>query len=409
MKILQLSSHSTLTPRHGGQIRSHHIGRILETAGFDVSRIAVCWATDDLDINDPRETIIDLKLSNFWWSETHRAGHDWVPHLLDYYSICAVAETPELMVELKAQIDAIRPDVILLEHPWTWPLIKSLAGVATGAIRVIYSSQNVEVLLKRQTLADACLTVPTEVPVGVEGVERDLVESAWATVACTQADANTFESWGAVRVVVANNGTVSKNRAHLIGALPPPLRPENRFVFFVGSAHSPNVSGFFTYLAPALPGLRPRERVVIAGGMCDAINDQIATSPIREYADGRLVSLGIVDEIALDALIMNASALLLPIGYGGGSNVKTAEALASGRPIITTSTGFRGFTEYVSLARVTIADTPDRFAKAVHQILSTPRDSLHEGSLPRELLWEMTLAPLVELLRSADAAVAGRP
>src|SRR5712664_3651113 len=93
VKILQVSSHSTLAPRHGGQLRSHHIGRCLETAGFEVSRIAVCYGTDDLDVHDEREPIIDLKFSKFWLTETHRAGYCWVPYLLDYYLISAVADT----------------------------------------------------------------------------------------------------------------------------------------------------------------------------------------------------------------------------------------------------------------------------------------------------------------------------
>jgi glycosyltransferase involved in cell wall biosynthesis len=134
--------------------------------------------------------------------------------------------------------------------------------------------------------------------------------------------------------------------------------------------------------------------------MCDAINSQIAASPLRHYQDGRLVSLGYVDNIALDAIIANASALLLPIEYGGGSHLKTAEALASGRPIIGTSSSFRGFTEYLDLSRVTIADTPEQFEAEIHNSLCTPETRLGDIPMPREVLWEATLDPLVQLLRS---------
>src|SRR5262245_15540848 len=68
VKVLQLSTHSTLAPRHGGQLRSHHIGRCLELAGFDVSRVAVCWQTEH-DLVDKREPIIDYSLSAFWASD----------------------------------------------------------------------------------------------------------------------------------------------------------------------------------------------------------------------------------------------------------------------------------------------------------------------------------------------------
>ena len=32
--ILQVGTHTTLHPIHGGQLRSHHIGRALEGAGY---------------------------------------------------------------------------------------------------------------------------------------------------------------------------------------------------------------------------------------------------------------------------------------------------------------------------------------------------------------------------------------
>lgn len=402
MRILQLSTHSTLVPRHGGQFRSHHIGRCLEQAGFEVSRIAVCWRTEH-DLDDAREPIIDVRQTNYWSSATYRAARAWGTYFADYYAAFAVAEAPHLKSELYAKIAAARPDAILLEHPWTWLLVKTLPGVTSGVVRVVYSSQNVEAPLKRRMAREAGLTVPEDLLVAVEEFERDLVTSAWATVACTPTDAEIFLSWGAGRLVVANNGAIRKRRDNLLGALPPPLSPETRFALFVGSSHLPNVSGFFKFLAPALLRLRPHERIVITGSMCDSINARIAASPLRHYQDRRLVSLGFVDELVLDALLANASAILLPIEYGGGSNVKTAEALAAGRPVIATKSAFRGFAEYEALSSVTLAETPEAFESAIRDALSKPPSDLKYIEPPRELLWEATLDSLIALLRSIPA------
>src|SRR5262245_9578022 len=54
VRVLQISTHTTLAPRYGGPLRSHHIVRCLESAGFEVSRLAVCWRTDH-DVVDARE------------------------------------------------------------------------------------------------------------------------------------------------------------------------------------------------------------------------------------------------------------------------------------------------------------------------------------------------------------------
>jgi len=240
--------------------------------------------------------------------------------------------------------------------------------------------------------------MPTEVLHRVEELERSLVTSACATIACTTADANVFRSWGAPMVVEANNGALRKSRRHLVGALPPPLEPAHRFALFIGSNYLPNISGFLRYVAPALPRLRPATRIVVAGSVCEALDSEVSQASLRGCREGRLVSLGFVDDLTLDALIANASALLLPIEYGGGSHLKTAEALLSGRPIIGTSTSFRGYTAYQELPHVILADTPERFESAIHHSLSCGLP-LGDDLLPRELLWESTLEPVVQLAR----------
>ncbi len=402
MKILQVSTHATLRPRYGGQLRSHYIGQKLEAGGLAVSRIAVCWPVDQ-DVDDPREPIVDLRLSDFWSSTRYRGALAGGPHLHDFYSAEAVASSPELMNRLLSRIESSQPDVILLEHPWMWPLVKKLPRVNVGPIRVVYSSHNVEAVLKRRLLDDASVHWLGDELREVKALERNLVLSAWATVACTQADADTFVSWGAKRVIVANNGTVLKNREPVVGVLPSPLFPAHRFVLFVGSKYLPNISGFFKYLAPALAKLRLNQRIVIAGGMCEVVDEQIAESSLRYCVNQRLISLGYVEDFVLDALIANASAIVLPIEYGGGSHLKTAEALASRRPVIGTTSSFRGFMQFRDLPQVTIADTPDEFECAIRRSLDGPKADLADVSVPPEVLWDVTLEPLVELLRSMDS------
>lgn len=115
--------------------------------------------------------------------------------------------------------------------------------------------------------------------------------------------------------------------------------------------------------------------------------------------DGRLVSLGYVNEMVLDSLIVNASAILLPIEYESGSNLKTAEALWAGRPVIATSVAFRGFTEFQARVGVTMADTPELFETARRQALSSPLSPVSKMEGPSEVLWEATLDPIIRLMQ----------
>ena len=47
--------------------------------------------------------------------------------------------------------------------------------------------------------------------------------------------------------------------------------------------------------------------------------------------------------------------MLLPITYGGGSNLKTAEALLTGHPIIATAKAFRGCEVFTDMPGMIIA------------------------------------------------------
>jgi glycosyltransferase involved in cell wall biosynthesis len=389
MRILQISTHATLAPRYGGPLRSHHIAQCLEATGFDVRRLAVCWRTPT-DIVDAREPIIDLRLSPYWQSAEHRASSEWVPYLGDYYSAFAVAASPELKQQFETCVSDAHPDVVMLQHPWTWPIIREMPAIRSGTVKVVYSSHNVEAALKRQMFLNAGIAGADDVLDDVEAMERDLTLTACATIACTPADREVYCGWGAERVVVANNGAVRKTRDHLVGVLPPPLEPHQVFALFIGSRYPPNITGFVRYVAPALRRLRPCQRIAVAGTVAEQIDARLADSEYRFDRDRRLVSLGFVDNLTLDALIANAAALLLPIEYGGGSHLKTAEALASGRPIIGTPTSFRGFEEYTSLPQITIAETPAEFETAMQRAFCAPRAGL-DTDIPREVLWDTTL------------------
>lgn len=408
MRILQLSTHATLVPTHGGQLRSHHIGRVLEQHGFDLRRLAfVPRGPDDLD--DPREPIIDIGVGRmpFWNSDTYISFGPWRVWLGDYLATGAALRTPEVLAEFDARVRAAAPDVILLEHPWTWPLLARLDEIRSGAVRLVYSSQNVEMLHKRRMSEAEGVMPPDDVLKGVEALEKELVAHAVGVSACTRADADAFRAWGASRVVVAPNGGVRRVRDHLLDVLPWPLEARDAFAFVVGGAYPPNVSGFVDLVAPALAMLRPNQKVAVAGKMAQPVAQALAGLGQASLMDERLVLLGPVDEFCLDCLIANAHVIVLPIRYGGGSNLKTAEALLAGRPIVAAEAAMRGFEDFCDSLRVALADDAKTFGRAMMAALDQPfAASRHDEPALGRLLWESTIAPLVGLLREVEREIA---
>jgi hypothetical protein len=166
----------------------------------------------------------------------------------------------------------------------------------------------------------------------------------------------------------------------------------------VGSEHPPNVSGFENLILPWLASLRPGQRIVVAGGVCDKLLARLNEWGLRATVEGRLVLLGPVSDLALSVLIENAACIILPVEYGGGSNLKTAEALLSDRPIVASPASMRGFGEFGNLPGVAIANGAEEFGAAVHRALADRFSASRSESSVAALTWDAVLAPLVALI-----------
>lgn len=115
----------------------------------------------------------------------------------------------------------------------------------------------------------------------------------------------------------------------------------------------------------------------------------------------RLQVLGELSDEDLGAVRILASAYILPILRGGGSSLKAAEAIYSGKPVVASPVALRGFKRFQSLPHIRPASDPVTFGKCL-------RDALRAGPVPltqdqrrqlQSLKWENTLQPLVELAK----------
>ena len=112
----------------------------------------------------------------------------------------------------------------------------------------------------------------------------------------------------------------------------------------------------------------------------------------------RIQVLGVLDDADLSAVKSLAHAFLLPIGAGGGSNIKTAEALYSGKPVVCTTKALRGFEAYRSLPGVRVADTPKEFQSAIRSILEAESREMPELEIHRSLRQQLTWAESLHAL-----------
>jgi hypothetical protein len=132
---------------------------------------------------------------------------------------------------------------------------------------------------------------------------------------------------------------------------------------------------------------------LIVGTVCRLLAPERARH--RLLRDARM--LGLVDKDLLDSLVLRAGVIVLPKTWGGGSNLKTSEALLACRPIVATDFAFAGFEDWKTMPGVAIANEPRLFWEKVEATLKLPPAIPYGGKddLRDQLLWSNCLAPMV--------------
>ena len=317
----------------------------------------------------------------------------------------AVATASDSFANFVAVVRAAQPDVLQFEEPALWPVVRRLrAEHHLDNVAVIHSSYNFETVAWRHR------SVPG-VPVSgatlrdVAAMEQEIAWCCDLVITVSENDAGEFRKLGARQVCVAANGVSSLARPNpaSINAYLPSGTP---YALFVSSAHPPNAHGLVD-MAAAASGHPVRNGEILICGRVGALVRAAANFQKAGRVLQRTRFLGWVNNNLLDALYAGARAVILPKTLSGGSNLKTAEALASGRPIVTTNLAFEGFEAFRGLPGVMIADEPHAFWGAVDNLLSADTPATRRSpEMMSGLLWCECLRPMV---RAAEGLLLDRP
>lgn len=405
--LVQLTIYPLNSPRHGGQLRCSAIRECYRSLGIDVRTIAAMH--EDLHRGEREHDDIALSAALPEWQPT-------LVRFIDLQTGYALANDERAYREFASRLDRLHPDAIQLEQPWLYPAVRRWLHERDrrGHPLLIYSSQNIEWKLKRDEMPAGLAA--TEEYMGeierVRALECDLAHAADVVIACTDEEFRELRAMAGNderhRTFVTARNAISpfEPDAPRTAALKKRLGIE-RYPMFVGSAHPPNADGFWRMLAPSLAFLRPDEKIVVAGGVGHILRQHPIYADWSGINEPRLLVLGEIDAKDLAALLYGAAVILLPITTGGGSNLKTAEALYTGRPVVSTSHALRGYGHPSAWPSLTIADDSDVFRRAVRSKLDDVASSLggeYESTRER-VTWRATLEGLrvaiAELLSSA--------
>jgi glycosyltransferase involved in cell wall biosynthesis len=161
-----------------------------------------------------------------------------------------------------------------------------------------------------------------------------------------------------------------------------PLRPSaaeedpDRLLFVGNFTHPPNVDAAVHLVRDVLPRLRRRVR----GVRLELIGAD-APREVRALASGDVEVLGQVAR--MEPHFARAAVVVAPIRTGGGMRMKVLEAMAYGKPVVTSSRGVEGLTLEGAAVPLEVADGADATAAATADLLSDEHRRRTLGELAR--------------------------
>lgn len=251
------------------------------------------------------------------------------------------------------RIAGFRPDVIVANFCWMAPALpRRSKGPRTAILTHDVMSEK---LAHRPA---AALSGPD--PATPEG-EAALLSQADMAIAISEPDAVTFRhllSPSSTKVVVAPMS------ARLRPA-PAQLEIERERILFVGSRNPPNIEGLAWFCSDIWPLIR----AALPAAELHVCGDAAATLP-NPPPPGILPRGRVAD---LSPEYHRAAAVVVPLLRGTGIKIKLVEALAHGRPVVTTPVGMQGL-NHLRFAVREAAD-PALFAAHLIQLLRQPDEA----------------------------------
>ncbi len=371
MRTLVLTCDPALPPVSGGDLRNYQNARIMAQLG-EVLLISVRAEFRPMPAGGAiRTAVLDD-------GGTHRAApvSRWRTSKETRISKPALAKLLRLAGEFA-------PDTIIVEGI---QMIAALKHLRPFARLLVLDMHNIESDLAAQlhppvqTLAERLLPSLWSDPYRIGMQERralNIVDRVWV---CSQADLQRLNSRFApqVPVDVVPNGIPRFEK--MPGTLPSLPGKENGWPVMLMIGHlgyEPNVAASIRLATEILPRVRQSlgaARLVLAG--------RNPAHEVRRLAELPAVEL-VVEPEDTEPLLARSHISVVPLSAGGGTRIKTLEAMAWGVPVVASSLAVegQGFRDGEDIA---IAETDDMFAGAIIDLCRSPERIERQRSLARE-------------------------
>lgn len=331
-RVTILSTYPVFPRKHGGQLRIFNLYKNM-TNLFEITIVSFnnelnCYEKredDLLEISIPKSKLHQIKE----WEIEKNIGLPVTDIVMEQLSHL----TPEYLNCANHWIK--KSDIIIACQPYLFHLMEKYSGVKN----LIYDSQNVEYQLKQSMLPKTALA--QQLLKNVFEMEKRACQISDLLITCSIEDTQNLKKLYQLnedKIVLAPNGVdtelISYTSFDDRQKRKKSLGIEGKInVVFIGSWHKPNLEAVqeIMKLAQQLKEVN----FIIMGGQCLAFKDY--KSPKNVYL------AGVVEEKDKQLIYSYADIALNPMKTGSGTNLKIAEYMASGIPVITTPVGSRGY------------------------------------------------------------------
>jgi sugar transferase (PEP-CTERM/EpsH1 system associated) len=327
-----------------------------------------------------------------------------------------VTSKPDMALRLASDVYAKRLadlmgekdfDIVHVEGIEMAPYISTIREAGPNVL-LIFDDHNCEYLLQKRTfLTD--LRIPARWPAAAYSFVQWLRLRRYEARACRHADrviavskadaAALHRLVPGVRVTVAPNGIDTRAYRPEISDHKTQIS-KNGLVFTGTMDFRPNVDAVLWFAREVLPRVRAR--------VPDAHFSAVGQRPHRRLAvvreDPAVTMTGFVEDTR--PYIANSAVYVVPLRMGGGTRFKILEAMAMGKPVVSTRLGAEGF-PVTHGQELLLADEPEVFADAVVSLLRSVERREALGRAGRAFVearydWR-AIVPLVEATYQSES------
>lgn len=391
-KILMIGPYPIIKPHHGGQKRAKAIFEFYNNISLETKYVGVFYG-----VNYPEWDEGDLPLSD----ASIISQINLEAHTIELIVGSAINTNVHARSSMAKLLMDYEPDIIHIEQPFAYLGLEPLLAELGLTPCIIFGSQNIEYLLKDRICRESGVPVKARQSLvsRTKELECELSRKADLVVAVNAEDAETHKEMGAKKVVIATNG-IDKVKAG-----PKEVNywcnyKQNEgidtILTFVGSGHPPNWEGFLRMIGNDTSFLPQGAKILIVGEVADYFRQKFSDKKLHAKFWNNVSLVGRLEEEKLAALLGLTDVFLLPITTERGSNLKTAEAILSGKKFVATDNTFHGFEKYRNLPNIFVGNTKEEFRKAILNSLDYEYiiPSIKERKLAEKVQWRYSLRPI---------------